>query len=46
MKKTAQSNIHVESKNVKYIEAASRTVVTRGRKVGETERHWSKSTKL
>ena len=37
---------YVESKIVEYIEAESRTVVTRGKEVGEVGRCWSKGTRL
>lgn len=36
----------MESKNVEYIEALSRMMVTRGGEAGEMERCWSKGTKL
>lgn len=45
-KKTVKSNLHVESKNVKYTEAGNRTVVTRGRELGKMETHWAKGTEL
>lgn len=40
------SHLYVEFKKVKYIEAERRTVVFRGKEVGEIVRCWPKDTKV